>query len=77
MSDDVTRLVEAVQRLSHEDRLQVFTRLLAMLDPETDASSAWLAEVERRSDEIDRGVVDGHSWVQVRERARRFVDEER
>lgn len=77
MSDDVTRLVEEVRRLSSEDRVRLVARVLAMLAPDQDIGTLWAADVERRSSEIDRGVVEGQSWAEVKERAGRLGDESR
>lgn len=67
-------LAEALQ-LPPEERADVAKRLIASLDgpADEDVEAAWLAEVERRLQDVDRGTATVKPWDEVRERlARRF-----
>ena len=69
MLDLDTIVSEAVQ-LPVADRLQLIDRLAASVpdDQPPTLSEEWLAEIERRSSEIDRGAVEMESWDTIRER---------
>lgn len=58
--------------LDEGDRARLVDALIASFDPASSASldDAWLAELERRSAELDTGNVALSSSSQVRERAR-------
>lgn len=58
--------------LDEGDRARLVDALIASFDPASSAplDDAWLAELERRSAELDTGNVALSSWSQVRERAR-------
>jgi putative addiction module component (TIGR02574 family) len=62
-------LADAVQ-LSVTDRLRLIDELAASVpdDEPPSLSEAWLAEIERRSAEIDAGVVTPEPWAEVRTR---------
>jgi putative addiction module component (TIGR02574 family) len=69
MSSRNAVLAEALQ-LPPEERADVAKRLIASLDgPEDeDVEAAWLAEVERRLQDVDRGTASAEPWDVVRER---------
>jgi putative addiction module component (TIGR02574 family) len=68
-------IVNAAKRLPESDRLEIVEELLASLDlpGEEDVDAAWAAEVERRSREIDQGIVRPIPWSEVKSRARERV----
>jgi len=60
-------------QLPRAERADLVKQLLASLDepneaPGDDVEAAWLAEVERRIDLIDRGAAKFEPWDVVRER---------
>lgn len=65
-------LAEALQ-LPPEERADVAKRLIASLDgpADEDVEAAWLAEVERRLQDVDRGTAKVETWDAVRERLAR------
>jgi putative addiction module component (TIGR02574 family) len=69
MLDLDTIASEAVQ-LPVADRLQLIDRLAASVpdDQPPTLSEEWIAEIERRSREIDRGEVTTESWDSIRAR---------
>jgi putative addiction module component (TIGR02574 family) len=58
--------------LAEADRAELVESLIASLNPVNAAplDDAWLAEIDRRSQEYDAGTVKAVPWSQVRERAR-------
>jgi putative addiction module component (TIGR02574 family) len=72
MSSRNAVLAEALQ-LSPEERADVAKRLIASLDDpaDEDVEAAWLAEVERRLQDVDRGTASVEPWDAVRERLAR------
>ena len=67
--DEVLR---TAQSLTETDRVRLVEELLGSLCPADAAplDDVWLAEIERRSAEIDSGAVQTIPWVEVRQRAR-------
>ncbi|WP_437287551.1 addiction module protein [Sorangium sp. So ce406] len=65
-------LAEALQ-LPPEERADVAKRLIDSLDgpADEDVEAAWLAEVERRLQDVDRGTATVKPWDEVRERLAR------
>ena len=57
MPESVADLAERAKRLSPEDRAQLVLAIIESLDSAEapDVEQAWLAEVRRRSAELDRG----------------------
>ena len=57
-------------RLSIDDRLRLIDDLASSVpdDHPPRLSPEWLAELDRRSDEIDSGSVETESWSAIRER---------
>jgi len=67
------KLIEEATRLSEADRIKLAERILATLDgePEGGAAEAWAQEIERRSREIELGLVQPVPWSEVKEAAAR------
>ena len=65
----------AAAGLSVADRLRLIDELAASVpeDQPPTLSEPWLAEIERRSAEIDAGVVTPEPWSEVRQRLFRKV----
>ena len=66
-------LLDAALRLPEPDQVELAAELLAHLEGETDADvdAAWGAEIERRTREIDHGLVKGIPWSAVKRAAAR------
>lgn len=60
----------AAARLSVADRLRLIDELAASVpgDQPPTLSEPWLAEIERRSAQLDAGVVTAEPWPEVRKR---------
>jgi putative addiction module component (TIGR02574 family) len=73
MSTNLATVLKAAMQLSADERARLAESLLDTLDPadESEAESAWAAEISRRSDEIEKGLVKAIPWSQVREAARK------
>jgi putative addiction module component (TIGR02574 family) len=67
MAETLKDLESAVLQLPSDDRARLAERLLASLDEETDAEAEqlWLAEAERRLDELENGTAVGIPADQV------------
>ena len=67
---DVDAILSAASQLSVADRLRLIDQLAASVpdDQPPSLSQEWLAEIERRSAEIDSGSVATESWDSVRGR---------
>jgi putative addiction module component (TIGR02574 family) len=72
MTASLDQVRQAALALPEEQRAQLVDALIATLKPEDAAplDDAWLAEVERRSEDFDAGGVAAFSWEEVKERAR-------
>lgn len=61
MSIELEELKQAAARLSEDERAELALALIQSLDSEAEdedvVEQAWLAEVERRAGEVDRGEV--------------------
>jgi putative addiction module component (TIGR02574 family) len=59
---------EAALGLGETDRIQLVERLLETLGPETDGvdEATFVAELRRRSDEIDQGKAEFLPWSELR-----------
>ena len=75
MGDQADQLLQAVLALSDEDQLRFLAALGAAVEERglRPFDDSWLAEVQRRSAELDAGVVQPIPWAEVKERARRQV----
>jgi putative addiction module component (TIGR02574 family) len=72
-SRDVTarEILEAALKLAPEERWQLIQDLGASLPDDfvsSEVEQAWLAEIDRRSSEIDAGTAELVDWSEVRER---------
>ncbi|MGK3959349.1 addiction module protein [Sorangium sp. So ce118] len=78
MSSRNAVLAEALQ-LPPEERGDVAKRLIASLDgpADDDVEAAWLVEVERRLQDVDRGTAKVEPWDAVRERLARRLSTNR
>ena len=59
---------EAALALPENDRIQLVERLLESLGPESDGvdEASFVAELRRRSDEIDQGKAELAHWSELR-----------
>lgn len=75
MTRPAKEIVNAAIKLAERDRLQIVEEIVASLEPDSDddVDTAWAAEVERRSQEIKRGVVRPIPWAAVKAQARKRV----
>jgi len=66
-------LLNAALRLPEPDQVELATELLAHLEGEGDdeLDAAWAAEIERRTREIEQGLVQPLSWSAVKRAAAR------
>ncbi len=73
MTTQVDKLLEEAMRLPEADRIRLAERILATSDRDADADAAeeWAREIERRSREIDQGLVQPIPWSEVRDAAAR------
>lgn len=76
MEPATEQVLQAALALSEAERLELVEALLASHTPpeELPFDSAWLAEVQRRSAEIEAGAVQPDSWPVVRERVRQRLE---
>ncbi len=67
--DDVLR---TAQSLSEAERVRLVEELMSSLNSAdaTVLDDAWLAEIDRRSKELDAGKVQTIPWTEVKQRAR-------
>jgi putative addiction module component (TIGR02574 family) len=67
------RVLEAALALPESERAELVDTLVSTFAPENAAplDDAWLAEINRRSDEFDAGGVQTLSWVEAKDGARR------
>ncbi len=72
MSAEFETILQAAIALPVPDRVQLVDALISTLEPEDAAplDDALLAEIERRSDEVDSGVAQLIPWQEVKEHAR-------
>ncbi|MDP1691253.1 MAG: addiction module protein [Burkholderiaceae bacterium] len=68
MNPTVDDLVAQAEQLSPDDLELLVLRLQQSLDRSADPTieAAWMAEVERRADAMDRGEAKFHPWEEVR-----------
>jgi putative addiction module component (TIGR02574 family) len=66
-------VLNAALRLPEPDQVELATELLAHLEGEVDENvdAAWAAEIERRTREIEQGLVKPIPWSAVRRAAAR------
>ena len=65
-------VLQTARSLDEPERVRLVEELLGSLSPDDAAplDDAWLAEIDRRSDELDAGTVATIPWQEVRQRAR-------
>jgi Putative addiction module component len=68
MSPQAEQLLQLALGLPEVERIELAEALLATTMPPLDP--AWLAEIQRRSEEIDRGEVTLRTWSEVKQGAR-------
>jgi putative addiction module component (TIGR02574 family) len=62
--DDLARQIES---LSSDEREELLNRILLMpADDQAEIDAAWMAEIERRVDAMDRGETTFVPWEEVR-----------
>ncbi len=63
-------IIDSALKLPREERARVAREIIASLDgpSDQDVDAAWLAEVERRLDEVERGAAALVPWETVRQR---------
>ena len=71
MKTTARSILNAALRLPEPDRVELATELLAHLEggSEAEVDAAWAAEIERRTREIDQGIVKPIPWSAVRRAA--------
>ena len=69
-NDRAQRVLTDALSLTEDERLDVATSLLASLDgPEDDVEDdAWLAEVRRRAERVERGESQSVTWEEAKAR---------
>jgi putative addiction module component (TIGR02574 family) len=75
MGISADNLIREVMLLPYSDRAKLVDELIITLEPEKEenVSAAWALEVERRADELSRGVVVPVDWEEVKRKAVRQV----
>ena len=69
------KVLQSAFALEESDRARLIEELLGKMEPENAAplEDAWVAEIQRRSAEMDSGEVQGIPWETVRANARQKV----
>ena len=75
MTQAVRNLLDNALALPDEEQLQLLAALQAAAEERglRPFDDAWLAEIQRRSDEYDAGLVQPIPWAEAKERARQEV----
>jgi hypothetical protein len=68
MSPQTEQLFYSALELPEVERIELAEALLATATPTLDPE--WFAEIQRRSEEIDRGEVTLRTWSEVKQRSR-------
>jgi putative addiction module component (TIGR02574 family) len=70
MNPTIDALVAQAEMLSEEDRELLLIRLQQALAPAVDPEieAAWMAEIERRVDAMDRGEMRSVPWEEAKKR---------
>lgn len=76
MSPAAEQLLNSALQLPEPERLELTDALLAALEPPVPelTGDAWLAELQRRSAELDAGTAVLSSWEEVKQRVRGRVE---
>ncbi len=65
----VEDVVRQALELDEQDRAELAARMLDSLEQgDIEAENLWLAELERRSSDLESGAVQGIPWEDLRER---------
>lgn len=63
----VDELARQIEGLTTDEREELLNRILMMpADDQADIDAAWMAEIERRVEAMDRGEMTFHRWEDVR-----------
>ena len=75
---DTNKILKAALTLPVEERAHLAQRLLSSLEgpAEPEAESAWIAEIEKRAQELADGSVTPVDWSEVRDRIRRRLQDQ-
>ena len=68
MSPQTEQLLQSALGLPEVERIELAEALIATTTPVLDPD--WLAEIQRRSGEIDRGEVTLRTWAEVKQHSR-------
>jgi putative addiction module component (TIGR02574 family) len=75
MAREPAEVLRDALTLPAEARVVLIESLIDSLDAKVDCSEdAWLTEIHRRLDEIDRGAVQLIAWKDARRRLRESID---
>ena len=79
MSDSAESVFQAAMALPPDERVELVEALIAECDQQLQRpfADAWIAEVQRRSAEIDSGAVTLSPWPEVKARVRKRIEERR
>jgi putative addiction module component (TIGR02574 family) len=68
MTANVQELLQTALQLSESERADLASSLIESLDQpfDSDAREAWAAEIQRRLEELDSGVVKPIPWEEAR-----------
>lgn len=71
MKQTTKKVLDAAMELPEKEKIRIVEELLAGLEGEADpeAETAWIAEIERRTKEIERGEAKPIPWSTVRKLA--------
>jgi putative addiction module component (TIGR02574 family) len=79
VTEATERLLQTVLTLPEDERLQLVEALLAECDQALARpfDDAWIAEIQRRSTQIDAGTATLTPWPEVKRRVRQRLEERR
>lgn len=69
MTEQVRQVLDLALKLTPGQRAELMAELAASLDDE-ELDPAWLAEIDRRIEEVEQGADRGASWSDVKARIR-------
>jgi putative addiction module component (TIGR02574 family) len=75
MTTKVKRIFDDAMKLTEKQRAELTGKLLDTLEPhpDQDVHAAWAAEIEKRVDELERGIVKAVPWSEARKRIARRI----
>jgi putative addiction module component (TIGR02574 family) len=70
MGNTARKLYEEAMKLDPDERAALTGLLIESLDPESEegVEEVWVAEIERRMEELDKGLVQTVPWEELRAR---------